>query len=542
MLGWRSQPLASFSPRSWVRSGLPRAEGHSTVDEPPAVKAEPKGQAEAAPGKVFHFQVVAAETGQPIPNATVRIWISLRDEWKTTDDQGRLDIPHSTGTADKSLSVDVWGDGFAMQRHFWGNKPGETVPEKAVVKLERGETLGGLVQDEQGRPIEGATVYMWSHNFERKDPHELLFDLRAVTGPDGRWKTAGAPATTGDLLGFHINHPDYLSDRDYTSKREKPTIAELRAGKAVAVMTKGVPIEGRVLDADGHPVAGATVFSSPRQESLGSDIREFAVTTDEAGHFRTGQVRSEVYYLLATAKGHAPGRAANPGGKSGSRRFEIRLGRPRSFAGKVVDSEGKPIEGAFVNVDTWRKYRFLGVFLYTDREGRFQWNDAPDDLLEINVSMQGYLGLHRQHVEATAKDVTFILKPSLTVSGRVFDAETKKPVERALVEYAVVDPRTREAAAWIALSSAWVSQGHLSVNIQAASDAYKIRIVAEGYEPFVSRVFRRQETAIYDYTINLSPSRPGVAPFATVLRPDGKPLVGARVYRGVRNESNLERP
>jgi beta-lactamase regulating signal transducer with metallopeptidase domain/protocatechuate 3,4-dioxygenase beta subunit len=521
---------------------LTRAEARQAADEAQAAKSEPEGQPGGGAGKVFHLQVVAADSGKPVPSANVRVWIALHDDWRTTDAHGRLDVRHSTGPADRSFTVDVWGDGFAMQRHHWGSRPAQPVPDEATIRLLPGETLGGLVQDDQGRPIGGATVYLWSHNYKKRDPHELLYDLRATTGPDGRWQASGAPETTGELLGFHVDHPDYLSDRDYTTGREKPTIADLRAGKAISVMTKGVPIEGRVIDADGRPVAGATVYSSRRQGNLGSGVHEFAVTTDEAGHFRTGQVRPEVWYLVAMARGHAPGEQQVKVGTAVPQ-VEIRLGRPRPFEGRVVDPDEKPIEGAFVNVDSWRRNRFLGVFLHTDRDGRFRWDDAPDDPLEINVDHPGYVGLSRQRVGPSAKDVTFTLKPSLLVHGKVLDAETRKPVESATLEYAPIDPKTGEVASWTAMPRVGrgirVYRGDLRVNIPVAADAYKIRILAEGYEPFVSRVFRRDAIAVYDYDVNLTPARPGEVPVATVLRADGKPLIGARVYRGGREEGNL---
>ncbi len=520
---------------------LTRSEAPPAVDKAEAAQAETKGKAVSAPVKVLHLQVVSAESGKPVPNANVRVWIDMRDEWRITDERGRLDIRHSTGPGDKNVGVDVWGDGFAMQRHNWGYKPGEPVPGEATVKLIAGESLGGTVQDEQGRPIAGATVYLWSHNY-KKNTSEILFDLRATTDSAGRWKTSGAPETTGELLGISIDHPDYLSDRDYMADRAKPRIADLRAGTAVSVMTKGVPIEGRVVDAYGQPVAGATVYSSRSQDHLGNDVREFAVSTDDAGHFRTGQVRSETNYLVAIARGHAPGERSVDVGKAVPQ-IEIRLGRPRAFVGRVVDSEGKPVENAFVNVDSWRRYRFLRVFLYTDHDGRFRWDDAPDDPLEINVHRQGYVGISRQRVEPSAEDVTFTLKASLSVHGKVLDAETKKRVERAAIEYGEADPKTGDVAKWVAMPSTGIGvvvfKGDLNLNIPVAADAYRFRLVAEGYEPFVSRVIRRDETAVYDYDINLAPIKPGAEPVATVLRPDGKPLVGARVYRGVLNESNL---
>ena len=82
-----------------------------------------------------------------------------------------------------------------MQRHNWGQDPSKPIPDGATVALVPGELLGGIVQDEQGRPIAGATILLWSHNYRNRDSgsHELLFDLRAITGPDGRWRTSGAP-------------------------------------------------------------------------------------------------------------------------------------------------------------------------------------------------------------------------------------------------------------------------------------------------------------------------------------------------------------
>ncbi|QEH36715.1 Regulatory protein BlaR1 [Aquisphaera giovannonii] len=499
-----------------------------------------KATTEATSGKVFHLAVVSAATGKPVPRADVRVWMGLRNDWRVTDDEGRLEIRHSTGPADRNLSVDVWGDGYAMQRHDWGNKPREAMPEGATIKLMPGETLGGLVRDEQGRPIPGATVYLWSHNYKHKDPHELLFDLRAVTGPDGCWKTSGAPETTGEILGFHIDHPDFLSDRDYTAERELPKIADLRAGKAVSVMSKGIPVEGRVLDADGRPVAGALVRSASWEQSLPDGSGLFDVTTDSNGRFRAGQLRSQEYFFVAKAAGHAPGEARIRV-RQGAPGVEIRLGRARALEGRVVDADGKPVEGAFVNVDTWRGLRFLGVYLYSDNEGRFRWEDAPEDVLQINVSKQGYLALFRQQTDPSAKDLVFTLHPSLSVSGWVLDAETKKRISSAKVEFASAAPGNEEEPAWTALppNAVGVHEGRLDAHFPVSSDAYRIRILAEGFEPFVSRVLRRDELVISDYDVRLSPLKPGATPTAKALRPDGKPLVGARVYRGVINESSL---
>jgi beta-lactamase regulating signal transducer with metallopeptidase domain/uncharacterized GH25 family protein len=517
---------------------LTRAEARlfASHDEPESPKQAKATAPGSNAGRQFHLQVVAAEDGRPIPKADVRVWIGLHDEWRTTD-WGQLDITHSTGPADRHIGVDVWADGFAQQRHFWGRKPGEPIPDVATVRLLPGETLGGVVQDEQGRPIAGATVYLWSHNYKRKDPHELLFDLRATTGPDGRWRTGGAPETTGELLGFRVVHPDYLSDRDYTSKDRIPSIRDLRAGHALSVLKKGVPIEGRVVDADGRPVAGALVISTDRQGALYTEGAEFAVSTDRAGRFRTGQVRPGEWFLIARAQGHAPGERRVKIGTA-IPQVEITLGRPRPLKGRVVDLGGRPIERAFVNVDSWRRYRCLGVYLYTDADGRFRWDDAPGDALLIDVSEEGFLPLNRQQVRPSGGDVVLTLRPALSIHGKVRDAATGERINQADVEVGAVDPQTGNVERWAPPAQAqfMVYEGDLNVSFPVEADAYKVRIRAPGFATYVSREFRRDEKTVLDYDVQLVPGKPG-GPVATVLRPDGKPLAGARVYSTRLNEN-----
>ncbi len=522
---------------------LNRAEARSIARL--AAVQEPKTDTPRLPpdgrGRVFQIRVVAADTQKPVPNADVRIWVGFDDAWRKTDADGRLDVVHSTGPSDRDVTIDVWGDGRAMQRHQWGHDPNKPIPDSATVPLQPGESLGGLAQDEQGRPISGATILLWSHNYKRKDPHELLFDLRAITGPDGRWRTTGAPATTGELLGFRIDHRDYLSTRDYGDKQIIPKIADLRAGKAVTVMRKGVPIEGRVVDADGKPVAGAVVLSAGSPQEMPSEVNRFAVSTNAAGRFRTGQVKAGEWFLIARAKGHAP---ADQTIKVGTAvpQVEITLGRPRPLKGRVVDPQGKPIAGAFVNVDSWRHYRCLGVFLWSDSDGRFRWDDASDDEMMVNVSLRGYVGVFMRPLAHASEEVVFTLEPCLSVQGMVRDAETKKRVENATLEFGAVDPKTSDVSQWNSPPqlgpATGVLMGGLNVNLPVTADAYKIRIQSPGYQTFVSRTFRREEKVVLGYEIMLVRGNP-TGPVATVLRPDGQPLAGARVFSAHLRGENL---
>jgi uncharacterized GH25 family protein len=471
---------------------------------------EPKSKQASGEPRVFKLTVVSAESGKPVPKADVRVWIALSSYWAQTDEQGRLDIPHRTSRADTHVSADIWGDGFAAQRWHWGRSAKEPVPDAATVKLYPGETLGGMVRDEQGGPIAGAEVFLWSHNYKKADPHEILYDLRAVTGPDGTWKTSGAPKTTGELLGVRLIHPDYLSAIDYTTKDFMPTIADLREGRAVTVMKRGIPIEGEVLDAAGEPVENATVRVIEGQ--MRHESESFGLTkTDAKGRFRSRQLKAGTWHVFVMARGSAPAVKVLTINEQAPPYQVIQLEKPKGFRGRVLDSKGRPVVGAFVNVDTWNRYRCLNVFLYSDKEGRVQWDDAPADPLTFGVSHEGYIGLHDLVVAPTEKETVFTLRPALQISGRVRDAITKKAVGEGKVEFGGVDPKSGHVTDWTPvpkLGPIALYQGYLNVSIATDDETafYKFRILANGYEPFLSRAFPRDEGTVLDYDITLQPA------------------------------------
>jgi AhpC/TSA family len=243
---------------------------------------------------------------------------------------------------------------------------------------------------------------------------------------------------------------------------------------------------------------------------------------------------------VATAKGHAPGHQRITIGTAVPQ-VEITLGRSRAFTGRVVDIDGKPIGGAFVNPGVWRGYRCMGSFLWTDADGRFRWENAPNDELIVNVQRQGYVGVFQQHVAPDSADVVFKLDPCLSVRGTVRDAETNRRVENAALDFGAIDPQTGNVPRWtspprLGLSTG-VLLGSLDVNLPVTAEAYKIRIQSPGYQTFISRTIRREEKAVVDYDVALVPgtTKPAGA-VATVLRSDGKPLAGARVYSTPRAE------
>ena len=348
---------------------------------------EPAQPASPAPRPLFdavELTVVDAKTDKPLVGATVLNRIDFREDDLTTDSQGRVRVPRSTGLTRDRVAVDVWKDGYVQQRFSWGqNHEDGPIPERFTVRLLPGEvTFGGLVTDEQGKPIPGVLVKIWGYLKQKKEPHELCYMVRSTTDAGGRWRNGNLREMT--FINLYLSHPDFLidgnrhprkfgspSDRD---KPPSPDLDRLRKQTDVQVMTRGVELQGRVLDDQGRPIVDAEVGWIEDAQQFDQDIPK--TRSDVQGHFHFAHARSGKLTVLAKAKGYSPGLEVVKTGPK-VEPVELRLKPGRMLQGRVVDLNGKPVEGAFINVDTWRGYRCLGVYLQSDRDGRFRWTRLP---------------------------------------------------------------------------------------------------------------------------------------------------------------------
>ena len=357
---------------------------------------------------------MAHDTGQPLANARVRPYLDRQNAFLLTDDQGRVTIDLANRTFRDSLSVDTWADGYVQQRFFFSQDDSRhpKIPETFTVELLPGEeTLGGTVVNEEGQPIAGVKVEIWGYLGEKKVPEELAYMVDATTDEQGQWRCRSFRDMTFAYL--YLSHPDYLTDKDQGTARRhgqpRPSqpiqedtqpMEVLRDFTDRQVMKRGVRLTGTVTDANGQPVADAEVGW------LGFDRREYTfrsdmprTTTDTQGVFHFNNVTPGELDVQVKANGHAPA-LERLEARPDMEPVSITLEKPRILRGRVVDAMGQPIADAFVIIDTWRSYRSLDVFLKTDAEGRFRWDDAPDDLILINASKTGYDTIFQQRVEA----------------------------------------------------------------------------------------------------------------------------------------------
>ncbi|MGO9914550.1 MAG: carboxypeptidase regulatory-like domain-containing protein [Isosphaeraceae bacterium] len=481
--------------------------------------AKPAGQPQAAsvpaPPRAIDVTVRAKDTGKPIEGASVRPSIGMETKVMKANRDGQVRIILFRHATRDSLSFDVWAEGYVQQRHFFAQNDARypKIPGSVTVELSPAEqTLGGTVTDDQGRPIRGVKVDVWGYLGEKKQKEELAYMVDATTDDQGRWRCRCFRGMQFAYL--YLSHPDYLADDSMHPRRhgrprpsdpprpgEKP-MEPLRDFSDVQVMMRGIEVAGEVRDEQVKPIPDAEVgwLEAQQHHTFHQDMP--TTTTDALGRFRFANARPGGLVLQVKARGHSP-ELKSVDAKAGSGPVTIVLGPARTLAGRVVDSRGQPIFGAFVGIDTWRTYRSLGVFLETDETGRFRWVDAPPDSVLINASSTGFNSIVMQRASPD-EEAILTLKRALAISGRIRDAKTNKPVDNVSVDFGT--PGSKPGAfTWARNNRVFSFQGYLqaSVDIERTPE-FRLRFQAKGYKPFESRTFRGDERQV-EYNVNLTP-------------------------------------
>ncbi|RMH44305.1 MAG: carboxypeptidase regulatory-like domain-containing protein [Deltaproteobacteria bacterium] len=282
-----------------------------------------------------------------------------------------------------------------------------------------------------------------------------------VTDADGRWRIDGLAA---GRYRAHIRHPAFAP------ARTAPVGVALGAevGPVIARLAPGTVVSGRVVDAGGHPVAGATV----RADAVDRDRRLAVAVTDAGGQFRLRPI-AEAARVRVTAPGFAPWNAAVapvPQAEAASeRRLEVVLERADArLAGRVVDPLGRPAAGAVV--------RAAGRTATADAAGRFSLDGLPRGPVDVVVSHPGY-------PDAAARadpgdDVTLRVSPGGGATLDVRDAHTGSPIRAA--EAVAVGPGDRRRVVRVAGGTATVAP--------VVPGAWSVTVRAAGYVPRTVRV------------------------------------------------------
>ncbi len=323
--------------------------------------------------------------------------------------------------------------------------------ETATVELpvEIGVEVAGVVLDEDGEAVQGAR-------------------LSAVVG--------GAPATaTTDSRGtFRMRGlapgelrltvvADGLVERRVVlgelADRERRTGLEI-------VLARGSSLAGRIVDADGEPVAKVSI----EIEST-SSRRSHSATTDDEGRFRVSGLDDGPFAVDATRGAQ---RAAAEGVAAGTHDLELRLlPYGLSLECLVVDDTGTPLSRASVRAGSAR------AFLGDDAGGLVVLRGLDRGRTTVTARKRWHVDAQRE-VWLPSEPITLVLERQATVRGSVIGPDGT-PVAGARVAAPGDGDRTDDAGRF-RLSSVRGGHVELTASANGFTDAAAAVEVAPGGE------------------------------------------------------------
>jgi len=464
----------------------------------------------------MEIQVVDSASKQPLPGVDLSINMQGAGNRKDrTEAAGKawLMLPPQDP---QYLSIQARLDGYVKKSADWR---GGALPATYVMEMERGTSIGGVVKDEQGNPVKGASVSLLFPG-DAAGARGGMYQTEGpfITDEEGKWRCDTVPADLTNL-SMQLSHKEFISDEHYGAS-PRPADAELRALTAVSVLKHGIAVAGVVLDDQGKPIAGASVAQGA--DRFGSNFPK--IKTDEEGKFRFGNARPGPLVLTVQAKNYAPElkditvAAAMP-------ELEFRLGPAKTVRGKVVDEKGKPVGGAFVAADTWRGHRSLEWRVNTKNDGSFLWTGAPADEVLIDLGKQGFQSLRHFHLVASDKEVLITLRKPQKISGSVVDDQTGQPIEKFKVVTGIKWQDTGQPIYWDDRSAQSGADGQYQVTFDEPYPQRAVRVEALGYIPAISPLLK-QDAGDVVFDVRL---KKGTGPTGIVRLPDGNPAPGTDV-------------
>ncbi|MEA2559218.1 MAG: hypothetical protein QOH06_722 [Acidobacteriota bacterium] len=393
------------------------------------------------------FGRVVDRSDQPVVGARVELRPRGGDRrmsmirMRETDSVKYEAVADATGRFEvRDLPAGTWeltarGSGFAPL-----TVPGLTVPEGAgstdlgTVVMIPGVAVEGYAVDPEGRPVPGAEIRVgeatadpMSRFLQQEDPLPA-----ATSAEDGFFRIQDRLA--GETIDLDASRPGYAPG--VASGVQVPPDQPVRL-----VLQPSSAVEGRTVDPDGKPVAGARLFVHPSDPvNVGGRFRMFVGArsrqsiSDETGFFRIEDVIPGGIELQATATGYQRSELDNLEVRPGQelKGVEVVLAPGAVIEGRVFSPSGQPLAGAEVGVADPTMDFFFGSAT-TDGDGRYRLEGIAPGTRAVQAEHKSYRRAMKElEVRLGENSVDLRLEGGVEVRGRVVD-EGGTPVPSARV-------------------------------------------------------------------------------------------------------------
>jgi uncharacterized GH25 family protein len=526
-------------PANGVELRLTAADGRQLSSRLRAAKPDEKGPAVLVLRKAepVSGRIVSAADGRPIVGALA---------WPITDSGAAVHAGADGMFRFSNLPEE--GGVTAVAPGFFpgdGQVAGSRLP---TFVLQPRQVASGLVVDEAGRPVAGASLrasFLPDRTQAVKGTTVYGSGGFARSAPSGRFRLSGLLA--GVAYELRIDREGFAPARMELPAREpgKPA-PDLRI-----VLRAGRTLFGTVIDAGRRPVAGARVSLrtavptgfSARLRAVRKPEPSPEVPTDAAGRFELKELAAGTFDLTVRAHGFAPltvPALALPEGKGATDAGTVMLAAGVSIRGLVTDPKGNPVDGAEVRAKAAEQDDFPmpargdpgPADAVTAADGSFVLEDrSPGEPLDLAVSHPSYGPGSVPGVTAPSETpVRIVLQPTARVSGRTLDPDGK-PVTGASVFL------SEEESKSFGGQSALMASGRFHRGITDDEGSFSFDGVSPGPFNLSARAPRRQEAELANLELKAGQDLtgldlvlpPGAEVSGKVLSPEGRPVADAEV-------------
>ncbi|MGA2062336.1 MAG: hypothetical protein ABSG67_17780, partial [Thermoguttaceae bacterium] len=374
------------------------------------------------------IQAVDGGTSKPLADALIEIStsnINQGDPQNTsqkTDEQGKAEIVIPDVAKRNYINIAIRPAGYVPQYYIWTPRIYQShIPvidsKLLAMRFKKGIKIGGRVEDESGKAVSNADINITLPATFADRGENYAFHLADIkTDGEGRWQCDCAPEDFAEMHNITFINPDFIE------KSIRPDL-EMKELNHVVRMERGLVVTGRIFNEDMKPVAGASI-------SVSGPSRPGSITakTDADGRFELKPCQAgRLTRIMIIADGFAPQfEMFTPTKEPMKLAYHLEPGA--TISGKVVDPQGKPVEGVWVFAARW-KMDSLNIKMTTDKDGRFAWKSAPQDMVYFDILPVGYMPIRNYPLTPNGEEHLISLYPKLVIQGAVVDEENGKPVE-----------------------------------------------------------------------------------------------------------------
>ncbi len=246
------------------------------------------------------------DTGRPIAGATVVVRRAtllaqykhvLQETKHTTDEDGTYAFeipPNQVAVSSLYIELDVEHPDYAPRDQFGYAlsmiRKNEKLNERPFferIELRPAKPITGRVETPEGRPAAGVLVLAYSCTDKAGGQTEHCF-TQAKTDAQGRFRL---PITTPGEGAYWVKPKDYAPELYVVPKGK-------RGDMGTITLKKGVSVAGRLMDAQGKPIAGVFV-AIERQRGDRADRNPLDLVIDSGGSQRAAETDAEGRFTFA---------------------------------------------------------------------------------------------------------------------------------------------------------------------------------------------------------------------------------------------------